>query len=29
VEQISAGTVFELTDAEFNVSWTDSRLVVD
>ena len=27
VEQISAGTVFELTDAEFNVSWTDSRAI--
>ena len=25
IEQIAAGVTFELTDAEFNVSWTDSR----
>jgi len=29
VEQIAAGVTFELTDAEFNVSWTDSREVAD
>jgi hypothetical protein len=29
IEQIAAGVTFELTDAEFNVNWTDSRTVVD
>ena len=27
IEQIAAGVTFELTDAEFNVSWSDSRKV--
>jgi len=29
IEQIAAGVSFELTNAEFNVSWTDSREVTD
>jgi hypothetical protein len=27
IEQIAAGVTFELTDAEFNIGWTDSRRI--